>query len=444
VKLMAANERSGESKRFVIRLTGVEPGTRPQELASALQQLFRKRTLDEVVDLLSRLPLLLASSATEMQARKVHAFLKPKGAILKITSVTPAPTAVTKASHEETVGVEKEPVPIDQSASKGETPFKGETPPKGETPAREERRAKPRVHPGIQIHPIAVRELLDRSFQLFRRYFWLFFIIMFIPQGLFFLMRHGASLVFGISGEEAQGIGAGFGLFNVFAFLVFVMVQFWAQGALIYAVSETYLGHSTSIKGSYYAIRKRLGQLLSTMILWGLLVFIWPALAGILSAVLLPVLAALGIRGAVLIVASVIALIVTIWLALNLLLNWVLVDKIVVLENMRWMSALRRSKELMNAGTEPGFWRRPGTKAALILLLGFLIAIGIHFLFHAPGLLFNPFAPGSLLGSTLTGLLNTISTSLATSYTTLAMILYYYDIRVRKEGFDLKMMAQNL
>jgi hypothetical protein len=435
---MATNERSGESKRFVIRLTGVEPGTRPQELASALQQLFRKKTLEEVVDLLSRLPLLLASSATEMQARKVHAFLKPKGAILKITSVTPAPTPVTKTSHEETVAVKKEYVPTDQSASGGETP------PKGETPAREERRAKPRVHPGIQIHPMAVGELLDRSFRLLRQHFWLFFIIMFIPQGLFFVMRHGVSLVFGTSGEGARGIGAGFGVFTVFAFLVFVMVQFWAQGALIFAVSETYLGHSTSIKGSYNAIRKRLGQLLGTMILWGVLVFIWPALAGILSAVLLPVLAALGIRGAVLIVASVIALIVTIWLALNLLLNWVLVDKIVVLENMSWMSALRRSKELMNARTEPGFWRRPTNKAALILLLGILIAIGIHFLFHAPGLIFNLFAPGSLLGSTLMGLLNTISTSLATGYTAIAMILYYYDIRVRKEGFDLKMMAQNL
>ena len=429
---MATNERSGESKRFVIRLTGVEPGTRPQELASALQQLFRKKTLEEVVDLLSRLPLLLASSATEMQARKVHAFLKPKGAILKITSVTPAPTDVTKTSHEETVAVRKEHVPIDQNASKGETP------------AREERRAKPRVHPGIQIHPMAVGELLDRSFRLLRQHFWLFFIIMFIPQGLFFVMRHGVSLVFGISGEGARGIGAGFGVFTVFAFLVFVMVQFWAQGALIFAVSETYLGHSTSIKGSYNAIRKRLGQLLGTMILWGVLVFIWPALAGILSAVLVPVLAAVGIRGAVLIVASVIAFIVTIWLALNLLLNWVLVDKIVVLENMSWMSAFRRSKELMNARTEPGFWKRPKSNAVVILLLGFLIAIGIHFLFHAPGLIFNLFAPGSLLGSTLMGLLNTISTSLATGYTAIAMILYYYDIRVRKEGFDLKMMAQNL
>ena len=441
---MATNERSGESKRFVIRLTGVEPGTRPQELASALQQLFRKKTLEEVVDLLSRLPLLLASSATEMQARKVHAFLKPKGAILKITSVTPAPTDVTKTSHEETVAVRKEHVPSDQSASKGETPPKGETPSKGETPAREERRAKPRVHPGIQIHSMAVGELLDRSFRLLRQHFWLFFIIMFIPQGLFFVMRHGVSLVSGISGEGARGTGAGFGVFTFFAFLVFVMVQFWAQGALIFAVSETYLGHSTSIKGSYNAIRKRLGQLLSTMILWGVLIFIWPALAGILSAVLVPVLAAVGIRGAVLIVASVIAFIVTIWLALNLLLNWVLVDKIVVLENMSWMSALRRSKELMNARTEPGFWKRPKSNAVAILLLGFLIAIGIHFLFHAPGLIFNLFAPGSLLGSTLMGLLNTISTSLATGYTAIAMILYYYDIRVRKEGFDLKMMAQNL
>jgi hypothetical protein len=98
----------------------------------------------------------------------------------------------------------------------------------------------------------------------------------------------------------------------------------------------------------------------------------------------------------------------------------------------------------MNARTEPGFWRRPKNKAALIILLGILIGIGIHLLFQAPGLVFNLFAPESLLGSTVMGLLNIISTSLAAGYTAIAMILFYYDIRVRKEGFDLKMMAQNL
>ena len=431
---MGTTESTGNGKRFVIRLVGIEPRTRTKELVSALQRLYGKRTPEEVVKLLRNLPLLLARSATEAQARKIHALLKPKGAILRITSVTAATPSVTKASQREAVAVKREHPPIAQGASKGETGL------------REERRAKPRVHPGVQIHPMATGELLDRSFRLLREHFWLFSTIIFIPQALFFVLGHGVRLVFGTSGAGTPGVGAGLvlGVFTVFAFLVFVIVQFWAQGALIFAVSETYLGHRTSIRGSYTAIRKRLGQLLGTMILWGVLVFIWPALAGIISAVLVPILAAVGIGGAVLIVISVIAFIVTIWLALHLLLNWLLVDKVVVLENMGWMRALRRSKELMNARTEPGFWRRPKNKAGLILLVGFLIAIGIHLLFQAPGLVFSLLAPGSLLGSTIMGLLNIVSTSLATGYTAIAMILYYYDIRVRKEGFDLKMMAQNL
>ena len=168
------------------------------------------------------------------------------------------------------------------------------------------------------------------------------------------------------------------------------MVQFWAQGALIFAVSETHLGHGTSIKGSYNAIRKRLGQLLGTMILWGVLIFIWPALAGILSAVIVPVLAAVGIRGAVLIVASVIAFAVTIWLALNLLLNWILVDKVVVLENVSWMSALRRSKDLMTAVPSPDSGRDLRARGCVILLPGFLIIIGIHLLCACSGFRFRP------------------------------------------------------
>ncbi len=429
---MAGNKGTGGGKRFVIRLTGVEPGTRLLELVTALQGLYHKKTREEVVDLLRRLPLILASSATEVQARKIHALLRPKGAILKITSVARVPTSVVSTSHEQTFAEPKAQSPVDQLH------------PEGGTAPGTERRAKPRVHPGIQIHPMAVGELLDRSFRLLRQHFWLLFIIMFIPQALFFVIGQGVSLVFGPSGGVGAGSGLGVGLFSVFTYLLFVLVQFWAQGALIFAVSETYLGHSTSIRGSYGAIRKRLGQLLGTMILWGVLVFMWPALAAIISAVLVPVLAALGIRGGFLIVVSVIAFIVTVWLALHLLLNWLLVDKVVVLENTRWMSALRRSKELMNATTEAGFWRRPKSKAALILLLGFLIAIGIHLLFQAPGLIFHLLTPRSLLGATLTGLLNMISTSLATGYTATAMILFYYDIRVRKEGFDLKMMAQNL
>ncbi|MDH3963941.1 MAG: hypothetical protein OEV25_11065, partial [Deltaproteobacteria bacterium] len=104
----------------------------------------------------------------------------------------------------------------------------------------------------------------------------------------------------------------------------------------------------------------------------------------------------------------------------------------------------RRSKELMNTRTEPGFWKRPKNKAGLILFLGFLIGIGIHLLFQTPGLIMHWLMPSSTMGLTIQQILNVVATSLATVFTAIAMILYYYDIRLRSEGFDLKMMAKHL
>jgi hypothetical protein len=128
----------------------------------------------------------------------------------------------------------------------------------------------------------------------------------------------------------------------------------------------------------------------------------------------------------------------------NLLLNWLLVDKVVVLEGEGWRSALRRSKELMNTRTESGFWKRPKNKAGLILILGALIGVGIRLLFQTPGLITQWLMPTSTMMLTIQQILNVVATSLATVFTAIAMILFYYDIRLRSEGFDLKMMAKHL
>jgi hypothetical protein len=191
-------------------------------------------------------------------------------------------------------------------------------------------------------------------------------------------------------------------------------------------------------------MRSRIGRLIGTLILWSIIVFGIPAVFGMVAAVALPSLAMMGLGGITAGIIGVVVVIIAIWIFATLFLNWLVVDKVVVLEEIGWMKALRRSKELMKGRTEPGFWKSIKTKASLIILVGFLIGIGIHLLFQLPGVLLGILFPGGIVITTVQGVLNTVAVSLATAYTAIAMILFYYDIRVRKEGFDLKMMAEKL
>jgi len=439
---MTQSAASAEAKRFIISLTGFKPGTSSEDLVVALQRIFPRKTAEQLHGALARLPLLLTRSATEEQAKKVKSFLESKGAILRLitssASATPAPPASAARS----------PGTAPSSPSRSEM-VRATAAPQGVQPySGIERRAKPRIHPGIGIHPMGIGEILDRSFRLLRQHFLLFFFILLIPQGTFFLFNKGSQ--FFLTGDMQQGMTAGIGIglivSVILAVVVMMILQFWAQGALIHAVSETYLGHATSLANSYGAMRSRLGRLLGTMFLVGILIVLVPTLLGIAMAIVVPILNAMGFGDGTKMILSVVLVLAGVVWFFHLLLNWLLVDKVVVLEGKGWTSALRRSKELMNTRTEQGFWKRPKNKAGLILLLGFLIGVGIHLLFQVPAFLSQMFLPMSLGGLTLTlqQVLNVIATSLATVFTAIAMILFYYDIRLRSEGFDLKAMAEHL
>ena len=427
------NTAAADAKTFAISLTGVRAGFAQEDLVVALQRIFPRQTAEQIRGALAKLPFLLTRAATEEQAKKIKNFLESKGAILKfMTSSAAAVTAPQAAAA---------PAPASPAAAQATPAPQEEKPYTGA-----ERRAKPRVHPGLEIYPMGIGEILDRSFRLLRKHFLLFFIILMIPQGTFFLANKGMEVYVqgGVQQGMSPGMVVGYAVAVLLAVVIMMIIQFWAQGALIYAVSETYLGHETSIGRSYGAMRSRLGRLLGTMFLMGFLIMLVPALLGVVSAILIPQLTAMGLGGSTGgIVFAVLMLAGVVWF-FHVLLNWLLVDKVVVLEGEGWRSALRRSKELMNTRTEPGFWRRPKNKAGLILILGALIGVGIHLLFQTPGLITHWLMPTSTMGQTIQEILNVVATSLATVFTAIAMILYYYDIRLRSEGFDLKMMAKHL
>ena len=430
---MTQNTAAADVKTFAISLTGVRAGFAQEELVVALQRIFPRKTTEQIRGALAKLPFLLTRAATEEQAKKIKNFLESRGAILKFVTSSAAAVSAPQAAAA--------PAPARPAAAQATPAPQEENPYTGV-----ERRAKPRVHPGLEIYPMGIGEILDRSFRLLRKHFLLFFIILMIPQATFFLTNKGMEVYAkgGIQQGMSTGMVVGIIFSVLFAVVIMMILQFWAQGALIYAVSETYLGHETSIGRSYGAMRSRLWRLLSTMFLMGFLIILPPVLMGVVAAIFIPPLTRMGFGG-----STTGILFAVLWLAgaawfLHLLLNWLLVDKVVVLEGEGWRSALRRSKELMKTRTEPGFWKRPKNKAALILFLGFLIGIGIHLLFQTPGLIMHWLMPSTIMGQTIQEILNVVATSLATVFTAIAMILFYYDIRLRSEGFDLKMMAKHL
>jgi hypothetical protein len=430
---MTQNTAAADVRTFAISLTGVRAGFAQEDLVVALQRIFPRQTTEQIQGALTKLPFLLTRAATEEQAKKIKNFLESRGAILKFATSSAA--AIT------TPQTAAAPAPARPAAEQA-TPA-----PQEEKPyAGIERRAKPRVHPGLEIYPMGVGEILDRSFRLLRQHFLLFFIILMIPQGVFFLANKGMQVY--AQGGVQQGVSPdmviGYVAAVLLAAVIMMILQFWAQGALIYAVSETYLGHETSVGKSYGAMRSRLGRLLGTMFLMLFLMMLVPGLLGVVAAIFIPPLAARGFGGPTTgIIFAVLILAGVAWF-FHVLLNWLLADKVVVLEGEGWRSALRRSKELMNTRTEQGFWKRPKNKAALILILGALIGVGIRLLFQTPGLITQWLMPTSTMMLTIQQILNVVATSLATVFTAIAMILFYYDIRLRSEGFDLKMMAKHL
>ncbi len=124
-------------------------------------------------------------------------------------------------------------------------------------------------------------------------------------------------------------------------------------------------------------------------------------------------------------------------------LRWLMADKVVVLEGLKGTQAMRRSRELMRFRFGPGFWSRPWARVSLLGCGVGLVCLGMYLVFLVPGWLLGYFFPGDLSGYLGEGL-ELLAETLTAAYGSIALVIYYYDIRVRKENFDHKSMAQHV
>ena len=264
----------------------------------------------------------------------------------------------------------------------------------------------------LDLRPLSLGEILDRTFSLYRQHFLLFIGITAIPQLLVLAFQlaqiaitktptRGAGPFANIGAAGIGGVifGALLGIF------VYMVTYLYAHGAAVFAVSDIYLGRPITVRDAFRKMKGRAVNLFFVLFLEGL------AIGAAFICFIFP-----GFYVACRLSTTVPA---------------------ALLEDLGPSDALSRSFTLTqdNAGRAFG-----------IYCLFFAIFYAIFLLFSAPFLFLIGYATAeksmALIGlwTALYQVGSFIATTLVTPISTIALTVFYYDLRVRKEAFDLQMM----
>jgi hypothetical protein len=258
----------------------------------------------------------------------------------------------------------------------------------------------------LDLRPLSLGEILDRTFSLYRRNFLLFVGITALPQLLVLGFKLG--LIFLTGGTKGTRPGqpdfTALGLVGFLIGIIFYMVAYlYTHGGTVYAVSNLYLARPTSIGA---ALRKMHGEALN---LFGVLLLNGLATIGGFILLIVP-----GVYIACRLATCVPA---------------------ALLENLGARDSLGRSYSLTKDFAGRSF---------VIFLLYVAILYGAALLLVAPfsfAMALSGKDPAMIMiWAALSQVGSSIAAILVTPILTIATTVFYYDLRVRKEAFDLQMM----
>jgi hypothetical protein len=263
------------------------------------------------------------------------------------------------------------------------------------------------------LRPMTLGEVLDRTFTLYKQNFWLFAGIMCVPMLLLFIAQVGMAavgLVARTAGHSTAAVGLAFSaLAGALIVLVVYMVMIGvAQAATIFAVSDLYLGRTPTIRESFGNVRGKILRVIGVMFLVGLIVIVG--------------FVALIIPGIILMCRTGVAV------------------PAAMLEDKYAGGAVSRSMDLTKGYAMQMF---------LIFLLTWVLAIVAMMVFQYPFMILTAMqaarhhaVPFAYL--MLQYLSSFISSVLVGPIATIAFSLMYYNLRVRKEAFDLQHLIASL
>ncbi len=282
--------------------------------------------------------------------------------------------------------------------------------------------------PSLELRPRLATEIVDAGFQLYRRHFQdlvTLSAVTFSPYILVLLVLTGGQPI-----DPSQRGAAGL-----------LILLGWIFGSLteaatVVAVSNSYLHDRPDVPGALRHTLRRFGTVLYAVSLkWGMVSL------GLFVAVLISVMASVFAVGAaraaggspapplsLVLALGLTSFVVGVPVALWFYARYFAVPATIVLEGLRARPGLRRSS-FLSRGFKGKVYGALGLPTLLFTVVQFVVPLTLNSL-HVPQLF--SFAIEQSATVTLYPLIAVIAT------------LLYYDARIRKEGFDIEVMAAEL
>ena len=304
------------------------------------------------------------------------------------------------------------------------------------------------------LHPSSLSEILDRTAEIYRSRFPVFFGIAVLPTAMLTLF---ASIAFLLILRVAPGAGSSSTMAGVFAsiagavlFLIALPILLaataLANAAMSHAAARVYLGQPINIRGSYRAVWERGWRFIGLFVFETLVVWVAPFAAWsillLFSAALATLAQSAGIgSGSLFILSALLAIAGLIsygfWMAIRISLAF----PAAVVEQIGSWGALRRSALLTH-----------GSRGRILLL--FLLGVALNWILSMAIMLPLAFlvtllpgaeSPQHAQSSAMFTMAIIYGSAFAVQALTrpvygIALILFYYDQRIRQEAFDIEWM----
>jgi hypothetical protein len=316
----------------------------------------------------------------------------------------------------------------------------------------------PSIDPIIsRLRPRSIGEILDQAFRLYRRHFLTFIAIIAVVHVPLQLALHLATafLVGGLqndilNGDLSSGSFTTSRTNDLFTYLgiieavtivltlIYALLQQLSQAALTTEVANSHLDKPVSFRDGYRQMFSRLGPVLGVIFLQ----------LGIVIAIFLPVIALLALTFTATISSvlsqssndsgifplfcfSCLLIIPTSALLAYVYIRISLVTPVVMVESLGPVQTIRRSWELVR-----NYWWRTFALFLLLAVLGYVVQAGPTALIQAIVGIFVP--RDFVVQQVVSGVVSVFTTLVYIPIQLIAMTLYYFDLRVRKEGYDIE------